>query len=637
MPTLYGWFEWLSRRAILLNVRDPDAELEKLAFIRIFVGLVVLARVLPIVYGSYFYFDDVLLGSLPAATVLGAIVVALVVCVTVGIFTPLALVALLLLYGLFDVTAQTATLGTQILLLLIALLLLTGAGSRRSIDAMWMQRQTGTLGRFVRALYALPGRLDENALRVCYFLVFAAYAVISFGAILLHIYDTYWREGYTLQVMLTSSYLSRAYPLFRELEALAPNVLRGMSIVGSAGQALFQLAMFPLIFTRAGGWFAALWGLGFFLASAFLLELSYLPHLEILLWGALFVRTPSRNPIAVYYDDYCNLCKRTMQTLRAVDVVGTFQFRPVSKNAEDAARYGIELDQLGVSLHGVFRERVYVGYELYFLITRRAPLLWIFAPVLWLLRAIRVGPAVYETVARNRRRMFGTCEIAYDANRGATARFALPASRFLAGSLGTACGVFVALIYGTLFLRLPDLDSGIPRAKEGIYRLGFEVPNVFNETDLKMSDQWPVIYRQLADSSWQIVPLHAPDGQKLLYPRLVDILYFGNSLPWRRRVMENGGDVIAFARPGGVGDSLVQRVIAFDERMRGVRGGHYRVEIYRKSGSDTRRHDRAKYIPQLVYSYEVHCRPEPFPGHSERSEESRRSAQDRLRGRLRCI
>jgi predicted DCC family thiol-disulfide oxidoreductase YuxK len=603
VPTLYQFFAWLSRRAILLNVRDVDAELEKLAFLRVFAGLVALARVLPIVYGSYFYFDDRLVGSLPQATVLGAVVAVLLTCLTIGLFTPLTLIALFLLFGLFDVAAETQTLGSQMLFLVLALLLLTGAGSRRSIDAIWLRRGTGALGRFVRALYALPGRLDENALRIMYFLIFMSYAVISFGAILLHVHDTYWRGGYTLQVMLTSSYLSRAYPFFRELETLAPQLLRGISIVGSVGQALFQASMLVLIFTRAGGWFVVLWGLNFFLASAFLLELSYLPYLELILWGALFLRVPARSRVAIYYDDFCNLCKRSVQTLRAIDLAGTFDFRPASSNGADAAKSGIDLSQLSVSLHGVFRGRVYVGYDLYFLITRRAPLLWILAPLLWLLRVLRIGPAVYAAVARNRRRVFGTCEVAYDANRHAAARFPLPTSRLLAPALGLVCGAFVALFYGTLFLRLPDLSSGIPRAVEGIYRLGFEVPNVFNSTDLRMSDQWRVVYRQSDDSTWQLVPLHALDGQKLLYPRVVDILYFGNSLPWRRQALEED-DLIAFAH-GAVGDSLMQRLIAFDERLRNARGGRYRVEIYRNHGSDPHRRDPGKYVPQLVYSYEV--------------------------------
>ena len=46
--------------------------------------------------------------------------------------------------------------------------------------------------------------------------------------------------GETLQVMLASSYLSRIYPAIRDLEALAPGVLRAISIFGSAAQALFQ-------------------------------------------------------------------------------------------------------------------------------------------------------------------------------------------------------------------------------------------------------------------------------------------------------------------------------------------------------------------------------------------------------------
>ena len=601
MPTLYALFVWLARRAPLLRVRDADAEIEKLAFVRILVGIVVLVRILPIVYGSYFYFNDALFEVLPAATIAGVAVVALVVCVTIGLFTPIALVGTLLLYGSFDRLSHTQTLGTQILTLLLTLLLLTGAGSRRSLDAGLMQRG-GTLGRFVRRLYALPGRLDEDAVTVSYLLIFMSYAVISLGAILLHIHDSYWRQGYTLQVMLTSSYLSRAYELFRGIEAVAPGVLRAFSIVAGAGQAIFQLLMPLLIFARGSGWFVVIWGMNFFLASTFLLELSYLPYIEILLWAALFFRAPRRHALAIYYDDYCNLCKRTVQTLRTVDFAAALDFRPASTSGAEAERHGIDVNALSTSLHGVYRDRVYAGYDLYLLITRRAPLLWVFAPILWILRVLRVGPMIYEAVARNRRRMFGTCEVAYDVRRRYASRPTLRPSPVLGPALGVVCGVYVALFYGTLFLRLPDLDSGIPRAAEGIYRLGFEVPNVFNSTDLRMSDHWRVVYRQSADGGWDLVPFHAPDGRKLLYPRVVDILYFGNSLPWRRLALEQ--DIIAFTR-GAIGDSLVRRLIEFDERIRNERGGRYRIDVYRNFASAPGRKDRAKYDPQLLYSYQV--------------------------------
>ena len=601
MPTLYALFVWLARRAPLLRIRDADAEIDKLAFVRMLTGIVVLVRVLPVVYGSYFYFDDALFGSLPAATVAGVAVVVLVACVTVGLFTPIALIGTLLLYGTFDRLAHTQTLGTQILTLLLTLLLLTGAGSRRSLDAGLMQRG-GALGRFVRRLYTLPGRLDEDALAVSYLLIFMSYAVISLGAILLHVHDSYWRHGYTLQVMLTSSYLSRAYELFRGLEAAAPGGLRAFSIVAGAGQAVFQLLMPALIFSRAGGWFVVVWGMNFFLASTFLLELSYLPYIEILLWAAIFFRAPRRHPLAIYYDDYCNLCKRTVQTLRAIDFAAALDFRPASTSGTEAESHGIDLGTLSTSLHGVYRDRVYAGYDLYLLITRRAPLLWVLAPILWILRLVRVGPMVYEAIARNRRRMFGTCEVAYDVRRRYAARPPLRPYPQLAPALGFVCGVFVALFYGTLFLRLPDLDSGSPRAAEGIYRLGFEVPNVFNSTDLRMSDHWRVVYRQSRDGSWELVPFHAPDGRKLLYPRVVDILYFGNSLPWRRLALEQ--DIIAFTR-GAIGDSLVRRLIEFDERIRNERGGRYRIDVYRNFASAPGRTDRAKYEPQLLYSYQV--------------------------------
>jgi predicted DCC family thiol-disulfide oxidoreductase YuxK len=581
-------------------VRDVDAELNKLGFIRILVGVVALARVVPIVYGSYFYFYDRALGVAPSATLIGIGIVALLLLLTVGFLTPVALVALLQGYGAFDAANSTRTLGTQIFVLLLVLLLLTAAGSRRSIDGILM-RNRGAMGRMIERLYALPGRFTESALSVVYLLLFMAFAVISFGAMLVHAQDHYWMQGYTLQVLFASSYLSRVYPIIRELEAAAPDVLRALSVVGGIGQAAFQLFMLPLIFTRLGGWFVVIWGLSFFLASVLFLELSYLPYMELWLWAALFVRVPSRKPVEVFYDDFCNLCKGTVKTLRMIDAFGSFKFRPASTNAEAAAVHGIDVNQLSASLHGLYEGRVYVGYDLYLLMTTRAPLLWIFAPILWLGRLLRFGPRLYEVVARNRRRMFGTCEVAYDANRRQPT--ALKTSAVVRPVMSVICAVFLVLFASTLFLRVPDLASRPLEEPRGIHRLAFDVPNVFNAADLQMSDIWPVIYRD-NDGTWELVPLHALDGQKLLYPRGVDILYFGNSLRWRRLALNQDG--VKFSQPGGKGYELVQRAIAFDDRLRGRKGGRYKVEIYRTSGTDPTRMDRAKYAPELVYTYEVY-------------------------------
>jgi hypothetical protein len=80
---------------------------------------------------------------------------------------------------------------------------------------------------------------------------------------------------------------------------------------------------------------------------------------------------------------------------------------------------------------------------------------------------------------------------------------------------------------------------------------GLEIPGVFNETDLKMSDHWMTLYRykkpilkgeslsHLKNLDIQIskdielVPITKPSGEKDYYQQS-DLLYFGNTLKYRR-------------------------------------------------------------------------------------------------------
>ena len=607
MTAAYRALDRVSRRMPSLAVRDAQAELDKLGLLRILVGIVALIRVIPVAWASRFYFDQTPPGMLLHPAALGVIVAVLLIAMTLGIATPLTLITLILVYGEFDAANQTRTLGSNILLLLLLLLLFAGAGQRRSIDAVLLRRD-GRARAALRRLYALTGRLTETDLRVLYLLFFVAFATISLGAVLLHVGDSYWREGYTLEVMFTSSYLSRVYVPVRELQARFPEWVRATSAVGGLGQALFQLFMLPLMLTRAGGRFVVLWGLAFFLSSALFLELSYLPYLELLLWGALFLRVPSSRPIEIFYDDYCNLCSRTVRVLRAINVLGTVAFRPASLNHDSVVAHGIPAADLASSLLGVFAGRVYRGYGVYELLAQRNPLLWVFAPLLWIGRMVRVGPWMYGVVARNRRRMFGTCKVAYDVNALPTSTpIVLPPAFDRLGHASVAMLILVAL---TVVYRFPGLRGlhGEQRSSrvvtEGLYRLGFDVPDVFNSTDLRMGDQWPVIYRGRSDGTFALVPMHDVDGRKLMYPRRIDILYFGNSLRWRRGAL--AADPVAYSQPAAAGYALVARVIAFDHRWRGTASDlTYRIEILRHDGTDVTRPSPARYSPRSVYSYTV--------------------------------
>ena len=154
----------------------------------------------------------------------------------------------------------------------------------------------------------------------------------------------------------------------------------------------------------------------FILISAGAIMLSYLPCVEVCLWALLWVRPRATPAVEVLYDDRCNLCRGTVRVLRALDPLKAFAFLPLSSNEAFAAKHGATIEAVLEDLHGVRRDRLLRGYDLYRALARANPLLWVFVPLLEL-ELTRLGPKIYGAVARRRRRLFGTCELGGAPNR----------------------------------------------------------------------------------------------------------------------------------------------------------------------------------------------------------------------------
>ena len=282
--------QWLSlERTPFARIHSLDRELRQLAWLRWATGIVCFARTVPIVYSSIDYIGAPSSGGLPELTIAGLWTLALVAVATAGIAAPLTLPLLMYEYQAYDLRMQTETLGTDVLMLLLALFWLAGAGSRLSFDAFWLRRRTW-IAAPIRALYRVTGIASPDQLRRIYFLFFVAYGLLNFGAVIFHIDDPAWRSGSLMRVLFTSSYLSRFWEVFREIENKWPMAFQAFSVVGTLGQVVFQLFMIPLVWSRWGTRFVVTWGILFFVASLAILQLSYLPVLEIFLWIALFWR-----------------------------------------------------------------------------------------------------------------------------------------------------------------------------------------------------------------------------------------------------------------------------------------------------------------------------------------------------------
>jgi predicted DCC family thiol-disulfide oxidoreductase YuxK len=329
--------------------------------------------------------------------------------------------------------------------------------------------------------------------------------------------------------------------------------------------------------------------------------------MELCLWGLLFVPARARDLVLVVYDDRCNLCRRAIAALAFLNVRKTYELQGLSRSHDVLEEFKLDSTAVQKNIHGIFRGNVYVGYALYELITRRNPILWPFFPVLVIGRWLRIGPALYGLFARNRHRMFGTCELTSPVPGPEPHERRPPRVASLLIVAWT-----IALV--TFVLEIPQLRGqltkiGLPKEVlldqwilSADRDVGLQQPNVFNEADLRAGDLWPVVYRIGPERPGTLVPFNAPDGHRLAYHRN-DIVYYGISLGWR--VAAERADAAALHRPGGRQFELLAKLMRFDKKRQGIAGPEaYRVKIFRSPVSNSRIHDTdSRFARTLVYTY----------------------------------
>jgi hypothetical protein len=145
---------------------------------------------------------------------------------------------------------------------------------------------------------------------------------------------------------------------------------------------------------------------------------------------------------------------------------------------------------------------------------------------------------------------------------------------------------------------------GLPtnRARQVLSLTNLHSPNVFNGTDLKMGDTWPVIER-VGPNGLELVPFIGREGQRGWY-HFSDIIYFGNSVQWRRfQIGKTGRE---YNRPGAEGRKRLEAIINGDYRLQVATGKQrYRVSIWRTQGADYELSVSERFNKTLEYRFEV--------------------------------
>lgn len=209
--------------------------------------------------------------------------IAATAMLTLGLLTPLAVIGLIVYFAWMPIAFN---LGTQVTVVLLWALLLHGAGRAYSLDARMLKAPR--LGPWLARMYApfaRPGATDIARIRLFTLTLFWGCCV---SAMLYHFDDAFWHSGKVLQFAFTAPYLSDQYQLMSAFRDRLPAAFVLFCTVGLAVQAVWELFLVPLMYTRWTRLFVFVQGLGFFAASILLLNLQYLPIVELLLWTYFF-------------------------------------------------------------------------------------------------------------------------------------------------------------------------------------------------------------------------------------------------------------------------------------------------------------------------------------------------------------
>lgn len=591
-------------------------EFKKAALFRILAGLIILVRFIEIFHTSLY------IEGLSLTNILFLVFIGVIFMFTIGVFTPFANILLIIFIPILDSTLYTNTLGSTIAINLLLVNLLLNSGQYYSIDK-WLINKNNGFSLLVLSIYKIIGIPNEKEIKRIYFLSFLLYAISSFYALILHAQDDFWIGGVTVKSMLVNTFLCKNAFVFRHIEKSIPYFLDVISLSAIIGQTIFQILMIPLMFTSLGKKFVIVWGFIFFVISLLCLSLSYLPHLEIILWILIFcpLLTPS-SKIRILYDDKCNLCKNALTFFKLFNINSLYEFIAISKNRHYYEKYQLSEEEVKTYMVGFYDEKILKGYDLYLLIFFKNPLLCFIYPFFWIGKITKLGYLIYNYIANNRYRIFGTCEISYDDEIQKNILFPSINSHTVAVKYVFST---YSIIIGILFLTNNSLFSKITEQSQwsnfgfeylkNCKRVGIEVPNVFNKTDLSMGDNYITIFKKI-DNQWILLPISGLNGERLNYIDF-DILFFSNhnsdafyfsrTLRYRRKLIDELDNVVDF-HENGFGKNYINFFIKYDYTKSKYKADvEYKVEVYSTNASKALLFEEnfERYIPKMIYKKNI--------------------------------
>ncbi|MED1420280.1 DUF393 domain-containing protein [Bacillus smithii] len=119
--------------------------------------------------------------------------------------------------------------------------------------------------------------------------------------------------------------------------------------------------------------------------------------------------------IIVLYDGWCGLCTGVANKWSKLDWFSLIEFRSFRDHYE---KEHVALSELSAEMHARLKSNFqYVkGFDAFWLMAKRTPVLWLFLPLFYILKASRLGEWAYKKIAKKRKIVpdslcnDGTCE-----------------------------------------------------------------------------------------------------------------------------------------------------------------------------------------------------------------------------------
>lgn len=480
----------------------------------------------------------------------------------IGFLTQLTLVLLILWdWQIFERSLGISTLGNDIAAMLAILLIFANAGAHYSIDA-WLRKKTGLFSKIIRTTYYAEGVPPNDVIQITKFMTISTYWLVCIFSLMMHLSEEAWMTGVAGPHLLTNAFIGKYSDAFIWMleQGSIPIVLAKVSLW--AMLPWYFLVMPGLFLGKSIRTYIIIWGILFFILSLFFLQLGWLGEFEFLFWAALFISPTmlgKRGDIKIAYDDRCNLCDRTVNFLKRIDIFGRIELKPVSQNIDWLKKNNIAVEDAMTDLFGVIDTKnrdIYSGYSLYETLSRKLVLLWIAYPVLLVGRLSRIGPAVYRFIAARRTDLFGVCQIPTKKPESAISKSSSPTEKILPQSLIIpvfAHWIIFSIIY-VMMIPAPFVGyHGVPNAlsikslkkparylSRAAHVYGLARINVFNRTDLRMAENWFTIEYKDENQNWKLVPIFNKEGKRMELHKS-DRVYYGMTLKFRRSTIGKEG------------------------------------------------------------------------------------------------